>query len=471
MAKIKNLAITQISQILLAATMMVYGLIPICPAAPPQAPQTALPVTGSSEIIRVFSGKSIVINTPEILKRILITNEEVATALLISPDQVVIHGLKPGSVTFMLWNEDEQLRTFQLQVENDLGPIRGTIGELFPNENIRISQSGGSVILSGVVSTEDVAARAGSVAKSIMPNAVSILTYAPMTQTILLEVKFAEVDRQALRELGLNILSTGALNTPGIVSTGQFPTVSNRSTLSGVIGAPLTGFTSDLELTDFLNIFVFRPDLNLGLAIRALQQRSLLQILAEPNLLALGGKEANFLAGGEFPVPVLQGTQNQSVTIQWKEFGVRLNFTAMPTPEGDINLKVMPEVSSLDYSNAVVLGGFTIPALTTRRAETEVKLKNGQSFAIAGLMDNRVTEIASKVPWLGDVPFLGKLFQSKSFRQNNSELLVTVTPTLVKPLEEGELPPLPEFPAPFLDSNSFDKKQGETPPPQTSDTP
>ena len=166
---------------------------------------------------------------------------------------------------------------------------------------------------------------------------------------------------------------------------------------------------------------MFRPDLNLGLLVKALQQRSLLQTLAEPNLIALAGKEASFLAGGEFPVPVVQGTSgNSSVSIQFREFGVRLKFIANPNPDGTINLHVAPEVSALDYTNALTLSGFLIPALSTRKAETEVLLKDGQSFAVAGLLDNRVTKISSKIPWLGDVPILGNLFKSSNFVQGKN---------------------------------------------------
>ena len=217
-----------------------------------------------------------------------------------------------------------------------------------------------------------------------------------------------------------------------------------------------------------LNIFIFRPDLNLGMTIKALQQKALLQILAEPNLLALGGKEASFLAGGEFPVPIVTGsTGTPVVSVQFKEFGVRLKFTADPSPDGNIRLKVAPEVSTLDYNNAVTLSGFLIPAMQTRRAETEVQLRDGQSFAIAGLMDNRVIKTMNKVPWLGDVPLLGKLFQSMEFRKNNSELLVVVTPKLVKPLDAGQVPPVPYFPLPLLDSQKFDGRAGEPAPPET----
>lgn len=422
------------------------------------AQQASLPASGTQEVLRVFTGKSLVVNSPDVLKRVSVTNDQVATAIIISPNQVLIHGLVPGSVTLLLWNEQEQMRAFELQVETNLEPLREMLKQMFPKENIQVNQSGATVIMSGVVSTPEIAERAGNMAKAMAPNVLSLLTEAQMKQVILLQVKFAEVDRNALKELGVNIISTGALNTVGAITTGQFRPPSTTDVSGG-------GGQTSFRLTDLLNIFVFRPDLNLALTIRALQQRNLLQILAEPNLLALAGKEASFLAGGEFPVPIVQGgTGIQTISVQFKEFGVRLKFTANPQPDGEITLKVAPEVSTLDYSNAVTLSGFVIPALATRRAETEVNLRDGQSFAIAGLIDNRVTELASKVPWLGDVPFLGKLFQSKSFTKNNTELLVTVTPQIVRPLESGQLPPLPSFPVPFMDTKKFDGKAGEVPP-------
>jgi len=216
-----------------------------------------------------------------------------------------------------------------------------------------------------------------------------------------------------------------------------------------------------------LNIFVFRPDLNLGITIKALEQRNVLQILAEPSLLALNGREASFLAGGEFPYPVVQtGTGLNAVTIIFKEFGVRLKFTPTIARDGTIRLHVAPEVSALDFSNALTISGFTIPALSTRRSETEIELKDGQSFAIAGLLDNTLTEVASKIPVLGDLPILGHLFKSRSQNRNNTELLVMVTPKIVKPLPPGQVPPLPTFPKPFINSGKFDGKTGVSPPPK-----
>ena len=434
-------------------------------AAPQSLPQsgaaeTPLPATGSVETLRLLVGKSVVINSPEALKRVSVTDDKIAYAVIISPNQVLIHALKPGSVTLILWNEREEMRSFELQAQVDLRPIRETIQRTFPGESFQIAQSGDAVILTGTASSQEVVDKATAVIKTEFANVVNLLAV-PIepNKVVLLQVRIAEVDRNALQQLGVNIFSTGALNTIGRISTGQFTAPSISSINSG------TNQQTSTQLGDLLNIFVFRPDLNLGLTIKALEARNALQILAEPNLLALGGKEASFLAGGEFPVPIVQGgTGIQTVTVQFREFGVRLKFVANPNPDGTIRLHVNPEVSALDYANAVVLSGFTIPALTTRKAETEVELRDGQSFAIAGLIDKRMSQIINKIPWIGDLPFLGNLFKSKEWKANNSELLVMVTPHVVKPLEPGQAPPIPAFPLPFMDDKKFDDgKTGQVP--------
>jgi pilus assembly protein CpaC len=419
----------------------------------------------SKETLRVSEGKSFVLDSAETIKRVAVTSSEVAEAIVISPNQVLIHGIKAGTVSFLIWNEQEQVRTFDLQVvpvPMNLEPVRAMIRKALPNQDIQITQSGSSVVLTGNVPTAAIAEQAVAIARTASDKVVNLLATPSINQVILLEVKFAEVNRNALQQLGLNILSTGALNTIGSVSTQQYSSIGEDLKLNSSIGAPLRGFSTEVELKDLLNIFVFRPELNLGLFIKALQQKNLAQTLAEPNLIALGGKEASFLAGGEYPVPIVQGTSgNSSVSIQFKEFGVRLKFVATPNPDETINLHVAPEVSSLDYGNSVTLAGFTIPALVSRKAETEVLLKNGQSFAIAGLMDNRVTKVSSKVPWLGEVPILGNLFKSTNFAKAKTELLVTVTPRIVKPMETGQELPLPQLPVPPLDKEQFDGKSGK----------
>jgi len=423
------------------------------------SPQEAVP-------LRVLVGKSVVVNSREFLKRVSVSDPGIASAVSISPTQVLLNGLAPGKATLLLWNEQEQPTVYDLQVELDVAGLRDTLARVFPNENIQVSQSGASIVLTGSASTKDVADRANAVAQTQSKSVVNLLGVLLGTSEgqVLLQVRFAEVDRTAVQQLGINIFSTGAANTPGAISTGQFSSPSATQVNSAIPGR-LQGFGTQFTLSDLLNIFVFRPDLNLGVTIRALQQKNVLQILAEPNLLAMNGREASFLAGGEFPFPVVQsGAGLNAVTITFKEFGVRLKFLPTILSDGTIRLKVAPEVSALDFANGLTVTGFAIPALSTRRAETEIELRDGQSFAIAGLIDSRTTENASKIPGLGNLPIIGYLFKSRSINKNNTELLVMVTPKLVKPLAPGQVPTLPNFPKTFLDKEKFEGKTGETPP-------
>jgi pilus assembly protein CpaC len=428
------------------ASLGVYGR----PAAG-QA-QTA-PAVGQ---LRMQTGRSLIINSPENLSRVSVSDPTIATAVIVSPMQVLINGLAPGTVTLILWDQQDRTQTYNLGVELDINAINQALATVFPNETIRVSQAGSAVVLSGTVSTKEVGDRAAAFVATQAKSVVNLLSPTENRQVVMLQVKFAEVDRSAIQQLGMNIFSTGAANTIGTISTGQFAPPSLNSVSNN--GA------NTFNLGDLLNLFIFRPDINLGVTVKALENKNLLQILAEPNVLALNGAEASFLAGGEFPFPVVQGSAGlQSVTIQFKEFGIRLGFTPTLLDDGQIRLKVAPEVSALDFANGVNISGFTVPALSTRRASTQVQLRDGQSFAIAGLLDNRTTEVASKIPVLGDVPVLGNFFKSKSTNKTNTELLVMVTPHLVRPIEPGALPSGPEFPKPFLDKEKFDGPAGETP--------
>jgi pilus assembly protein CpaC len=418
-------------------------------------------------------GKSLLINTTERLKRVSVTDPNVADALVVTPTQILVHGRAPGEVSLLIWDELERSRSFDLRVDVDVSAAAEEERRVFPDEQIVVTPSRSAIVLSGHVSTEDVAKRAGMIAEAYTKNVVNVLTFGPVgAQEVLLEVKFAEVDRTAITQLGFNLFSTGAANTIGATTTGQFGStkIGNITDIIGVpaspkpnLPVPLSGatsvpFTSTITENDLLNLFFFRPDIHLGTVIRALQQKNLLQILAEPNLIAVNGKESSFLAGGEFPFPVVQPGQGfVSVSIQFKEFGVRLKFTPVIMPNGNIHLRVIPEVSQLDFSNALTISGFTVPALSTRRAETEFEVQNGQSFVIAGLMNNQVTNIVNKVPGLGDIPILGNFFKSKSMQKSNAELMVLCTARLVNP--NTQPPPLPRQPQPPLDKDKFDGKK------------
>jgi len=410
--------------------------------------------------LRVMVGKSLLINTTERLRRISITDPGIAFAQVITPTQILVHGKSPGEVSLLIWDELERSRSFDLRVDVDVSACAEEEHRVFPDEQIVVTPSRAAVVLSGHVSTEDVAKRAGELASAYSPKVVNVLTFGPVgAQEVLLQVKFAEVDRSALTQLGVNFISTGAANTLGTVTTGQFGgfgpqtlTPGTSVTANGTTATTTAGTT----VNNVLNLFLFRSDINLGATIEALETKNLLQILAEPNLIAVNGKEASFLAGGQFPFPIVQpGAGFTAVTISFKEFGVRLQFTPVIMPNGNIHLKVAPEVSTLDFANALTISGFTVPALSTRKAETEFELQDGQSFVIAGLMDNRVTDIYNKIPGLGDIPILGNFFRSKSLQKSNSELMVLCTVHRVSP--SAEQPP-PKNPKPFLDPGKFDKR-------------
>jgi pilus assembly protein CpaC len=420
----------------------------------PSGTQTAtLPAqsqqTQGSAPLRVMVGKSLLINTTERLKRIALTDPAIAFAQVITPTQVLVHGKSPGEVSLLIWDELERSRSFDLRVDVDVSACADEEHRVFPDEQITVTPSRAAIVLSGHVSTEDVAKRAGDLASAYSPKVVNVLTFGPVgAQEVLLQVKFAEVDRSALTQLGVNFISTGAGNTIGTVTTGQFGGFGTQSISQAG--------TSSTTINNVLNLFLFRPDINFGAVIEALQTKNLLQILAEPNLIAVNGKEASFLAGGQFPFPIVQpGNGFTAVTISFKEFGVRLQFTPVIMPNGNIHLKVAPEVSTLDFANALTISGFTVPALSTRRADTEFELQDGQSFVIAGLMDNRVTDIYNKIPGLGDIPILGTFFKSKSLQKSNSELMVLCTVRRVSPTTEQ--PTGPQTPKPYLEPSKFDK--------------
>ncbi len=437
------------------------------PAA--QGPQASAQPQAESEAgapLRVMVGKSILINTTERIRRVSVTDASVADPTVISPTQILVHGKSAGEVSLLIWDELERSRSFDLRVDVDVSAAAEEEKRVFPEEQITVTPSRSAIVLSGHVSTEDVAKRADLIAGAYSKNVVNVLTFGPVgAQEVLLQVKFAEVDRTAALQLGANFFTPGVGNTTGTVSTGQFGgqsiSTSSATTTTTPGGLTTTGTSATpptVNITNALTLFLFRSDINFGAVVEALQQKSLLQILAEPNLIAVNGKEASFLAGGQFPFPIVQpGAGFTAVTISFKDFGVKLLFTPVIMPNGNIHLKVAPEVSTLDFTNALQISGFTVPALSTRRAETEFELQDGQSFVIAGLLDNRVTDIYNKVPGLGDIPILGNLFRSKSQQKSNSELMVLCTVHRISPNMQN--PNGPSFPQPFLDNTKFDAKK------------
>jgi pilus assembly protein CpaC len=430
------------------------------PGPPTGTQTTTLPAQTTqnqgSAPLRVMVGKSLLINTTERLKRVAVTDPTIADPTVITPTQILVHGRSAGEVSLLIWDELERSRSFDLRVDVDVSTLTDEVHRVFPDEQITVTPSRSAVVLSGHVSTEDVSKRAAELASAYSKSVVNVLTFGPVgAQEVLLQVRFAEVDRSALTQLGVNFLSTGAANTIGTTGTGQFGGFGSQqisqSTGSGA------GFQSQETISNVLNLFLFRPDIHFGAVLENLETKNLLQILAEPNLIAINGKKASFLAGGQFPFPIVQpGAGFTAVTISFKEFGVKLDFTPVIMPNGNIHLTVAPEVSALDFANALTISGFTVPALSTRKAETEFELQDGQSFVIAGLIDNRVTDIFNKMPGLGDIPILGNLFRSKSYQKSNSELMVLCTVKRISPTNEAPPPPKPPKPYEF-DKDKFDK--------------
>lgn len=429
-------------------------------SAPPAAPpSSAQPPGANSQVLHIVVGRSVIINLQARVRRVLVSNPAVVESVTTSPTQVVVTAKLAGTSSVILWDETGESRILDVYCDVDVGGLRDALEQAFGGESVQVTSDQGRVMISGVVRNKAVAEDIAKLAGAYNKEVVSSLTLSGRhPKQIMLQVKFAEVDRTKLTELGMNILSTGATKTVFATSTQQFgaPSTSGGAGSGGQIGGTLGNFT----VSDLLNVFVFRPDINLGVTIRALQDRNVLQILAEPNLLAVDGQPATFHAGGQFPYPVPQAGVGGAgvITIQFKDFGVRLGFTANIGSDDVIHLKVAPEVSTLDFSQAIRISGFVIPAISTRSAETEVELKSGQSFGIAGLLDKRTTAIMSKVPGIGDIPILGLLFRSKSVNNANTELMVLVTPTIVDPVNQvGAAPKLPEQPVPFLDQKTFDQ--------------
>ena len=437
------------------AALVVYIIVILVAAPQAQQPQGFNPTgTASATIVRdaasgsdidLMVGRSTVLNVGSLIARVSLTVPDIADALVTAPSQLLIHGKKPGTISLFVWDKGGAISTFEVKVRRDLSPLIAHMKQLFPGEDITVLGSGKDVVISGTVSSKYVIEKAADVAGGYVEKKEDVVNMLKQQEgvasnQVMLKVRFAEVSRSAMQELGASLIAHGS---------GTSDQWYGRTAPPGVPGPDFDD--GKLVFSDFLNLFIFNAKENLGGVVRALSNKGLFQSLAEPNLIATNGKEASFLAGGEYPYPVVQsGSGTNSVTIMFKEFGVRLSFT--PTVLGGdlIHLKVKPEVSSLDFANAVVIDGFRVPALSTRRTETEVELRDGQTFAIAGLMNNTLTSTMGKIPGIGDIPILGLLFRSKAHQKNQTELVVMITPSIIKKGQMGVSEGLPSLAEPYL---------------------
>jgi pilus assembly protein CpaC len=415
---------------------------------------------GEGENVTLMVGRSTVLDTGKPIARVSLTSADIADALVTSANELLINGKAPGTISMFVWDRAGAIRRYEVVVQRDLAQLSERLQTLFPGETMAAHSNGKGVVLSGTVSSKEIADRAIAMAAGYTDkkdDVVSLLqVQSAMTNQVLLRVRFAEVSRSAMTELGASFVLNGYKDGRwfGRSTTQQFP-------------APAWDPQGKLIFSDFLNLFLYDSKEGIAGLVKALQQRGLFQSLAEPNLVAESGKEASFLAGGEIPVPIAQPSGGAvAITVQYKEFGIRLNFTPVVTGNR-VHLKVRPEVSTLDFSNAVTLQGFRIPALSTRRTETELELESGQTFSIAGLLDNTMNTSLQKIPGIGDIPILGLLFKSKAAQKNQTELVVMITPEILQSGSRGVTGNLPRIQEPFLPP-APQKNMRDMPPPAFS---
>jgi len=423
-----------------------------------QTPPSPSPAGGSSlqdssNELSVAVGKTVLVDTALPIARVSIGLPDVAEVGATTPTEIMVSGKAAGETSLIIWDVKGGRQFFNVTVRapsaisNDsLDAIRRELRAELPGQAIKLSSENGMIFMRGTVKNLTSSERAMKIA-SIAGKVVNLLDVdVPVADPqILLKVRFLSVDRNKETQFGINLADLSGLNSVGLVTTGQYtpPSVSSVPTPTATFG-------------NELNLFVSGPgNLPIAASIQALETKGVVQVLSQPNVVAANGRQASFLAGGEFPYPVSSGIAGQqTVSITFKEYGVRLNFLPTITPRGTIRLQVAPEVSSLDFTNAVEISGFEIPAIDTRKVQTEVELSDGQSFVIGGLLDNRDTESYLKIPFLGDIPIIGKFFQSMQKTRTNTELIVIVTPEIVAPIEAGAPLPTLKFPTKFLPPNS-----------------
>jgi pilus assembly protein CpaC len=403
----------------------------------------------TAEDLRLTVGKSVVIDYPSDIREIHFSNPEILDGSAVTTREIIMSGKGLGTATMVVWSKSGQRTFYNVTVDLNVDPLKRLLKESFPNEDITVRTSRESISLNGHASTKDVVERAVAMsapfAKTVVPN-LQIGVPALIEKQILLRVKFAALDRSKELQYGVNLLGMPGLTNIGS-TTGQYAAPQLQGT-QGIGPSPASNQTT---ISQALNLFALNPALNIGAFVKALQTENIAEVLAEPTLVATNGKEAYFLVGGEIPIPVLQGGANSgAVTIQYREFGIKLIFTPLITENHTMKLHLKQEVSQLDFSNAVTISGFTIPALSTRRAETDVEMGEGQSFVIAGLVSNQEVDTFNKIPILGSLPIFGALFKSRQETKSRTDLVVIVTPEITMPLNSTDAQPNVYMPKDFL---------------------
>src|SRR4030043_1293978 len=389
--------------------------------------------TTSPQKLSLIVGKSVIIQSPEPVKRVSLVAPEIADAMVLTPHQIYITGKAPGVTNLTLWVDNKVSPALHLERHPHISRLKETLYKILPEEkDIRVNTAHDSISLAGTVSSTSNLSQVMKLTESSLPKdgkVVNLLEVAGVHQ-VMLEVRVAEMSRSLLRRLGFNFNY--------LTNHGNFGlSLLNRLTSVGTFSSTGTGISGGISESVNAIMRFSTHGTPWTVFIDALKEQGLLKVLAEPTLITLSGKTANFLAGGEFPVPVPQssGGGGTTITIEYKPFGVGLNFSPTVLSNKKISMQVAPEVSELDFSRALTISGFVVPFLTTNRPSTTIKLGDGQSFAIAGLLKDEVREVISKFPLRGDIPVLGAIFRSSSFQKNETELVIIVTPHLVKPLD------------------------------------
>lgn len=384
--------------------------------------------------LHVMANQSVLLDSSFVIRRVSIARPETADVMVVSPRQMVVIGKSFGTTTLVYWSQEEVANTVEVIVGINLDLVRDDLRKIAPGETFEVSAAGDTLVLTGTVGDNVVQTRLLEGARAHVKNVVNLLRVQKLEQ-VLLQVRVSEVNRSMAKELGFNFLFEGNTLRGNISPPGNFnPMFGDASAVPGV------------AFTDALQAFVAKPGAfpDFAVFLRALHEKGGLKTLAEPNIVVANGSAGNFLVGGEFPVIIQTSSGGgTSPTVSYKEFGIILTFQPKISPNGEIFLNVSQEVSELDFPNGVVLSGFRIPALKSRKAESGLQLADGQTFVLAGLLDNKVQKTVSKIPLLGDIPILGALFRSTRYSNSETELMVMVTPKIVRPLNKDEIPTLP----------------------------
>lgn len=431
-----------------------------CAASVPVALRSA----ATGDVLHIVVGHSMLLTSAARLRRVYVGNPAVLQTYTSDSDEVVLTARSAGVSSMVIWDETGGRRLYSVFADIDPEALRASLEEASPGSSIHVEAGEGKIFLTGTVASDAASDAAAKMASQYAKEVVNSIRVVPVHgKQVQLKLRIVEVDRTRLEQLGINIFAGG--RTAVTTTTGQF-------------SSTVTGSGSSAQVSNPLDVFLYNSKLNVGVTIQDLEQRQVLQVLAEPTLTTLSGLTARFLSGGEFPVPVVQpgggAGSAASVSIQFRPYGVKVEFTPSVNPDGSIHLKLAPEVSTLDYGNSVNVSGFTIPALSTRRAETEVEILDGETFVVSGLLDHRTTELMSKVPGIGDVPILGALFRSKNFNHSVVELVILVTASVVDPLDRSNVQSVgePKFVVPNMTSDAFDAslpaKPGKSTGPQSS---